>query len=54
MHHEGCNAAEPQPKRKIKNLTTKDAKSTKFIVKNIRTLRVLRELRGEMGFLEWA
>jgi hypothetical protein len=29
------------------NLTTKGTKSTKFIIKNIRTLRGLRALRGE-------
>ena len=34
-----------------KFFTTKDTKSTKFGVWIIRTLRVLRELRGELNFL---
>ena len=33
------------------NFTTKDAKSTKFIIKKIRTLRGLRDLRGEDIFI---
>jgi hypothetical protein len=38
-----------RPEQKT-NLTTKDTKSTKFIIKNIRTLHGLRELRGENFF----
>jgi len=41
------SAAEPQPKKEKADLTTKDTKSTKFMRKNIGTLRGLRDLRGE-------
>jgi hypothetical protein len=47
IHYGAHSAAEPQPKKEKADLTTKDTKSTKFMRKNIGTLRGLRDLRGE-------